>query len=224
MEAGFLSPQTAAEKVLEHYAARLNAVEINYTFHRTPSASTIENWVRLTPEGFRFCLKAHRKITHFLRLENAKQMTEFFLRAIDPLRVTGRLGVVLFQLPPYFRRDVDVLGGFVKDLPPDVRCTFEFRHESWRDEAVYRVLEDRNIAYCLAESEKLEPPDVITADFVYFRLRKPHYSPADRAAIEEKAGGMLADGKSVFLFFKHEDTPAGALYAEQALAKLGGAP
>ena len=146
-----------------------------------------------------------------------------FLGAIDPLRVTHRLGVVLFQLPPHFRRDVDVLGNFVRDLPPDIRYTFEFRHESWHDDAVYRVLEDRNIAYCLAESEKIEPPNVTTADFVYFRLRKPDYSPDDRAAIEEKASGLLADGKSVFLFFKHEDTPEGALYAEEALAKLSGA-
>ncbi len=143
--------------------------------------------------------------------------------AIDPLRVTHRLGVVLFQLPPHFRRDVDVLGNFVKDLPSDIRYTFEFRHESWHDQAVYRVLGEHNIAYCLAESEKIEPPDVTTADFVYFRLRKPDYAAADRTAIEKKAGGLLADGKSVFLFFKHEDTPEGALYAEEALAKLGGA-
>ena len=219
----FYPAKLPQKKFLEHYATRLNAVEINYTFRRTPSASTVENWVNITPEGFCFCLKAHMKITHILKLENAKDMTDFFLRAIDPLRVTHRLGVVLFQLPPHFRRDVDVLGNFVKDLPSDIRYTFEFRHESWHDQAVYRVLGEHNIAYCLAESEKIEPPDVTTADFVYFRLRKADYAAADRTAIEEKAGGLLADGKSVFLFFKHEDTPEGALYAEEALAKLGGA-
>ena len=218
----FYPAKLPQKKFLEHYATRLNAVEINYTFRRTPSASTVENWVNITPEGFCFCLKAHMKITHILKLENAKDMTDFFLRAIDPLRVTKRLGVVLFQLPPHFRCDVDVLSNFVKDSPSDIRYTFEFRHESWHDQAVYRVLEEHNIAYCLAESEKIEPPDVTTADFVYFRLRKPDYSPEASTAIEEKAGGLLAAGKSVFLFFKHEDTPEGALYAEEALAKMGG--
>lgn len=194
----FYPAKVPQKKFLEHYATRLNAVEINYTFRRTPSATTVENWVNTTPEGFCFCLKAQMKITHILRLKNAKEMTDFFLRSIDPLRVTKRLGVVLFQLPPHLKRDVELLAEFAAGLPEDLRYAFEFRHESWHDDSVYQVLEKHKICCCLAESEKIEPPDVITADFVYFRLRKADYTCEDRSAIWEKSEGLLAEGKTVF--------------------------
>lgn len=215
----FYPEKLAAAKFLEHYASRLNSVEINYTFRRTPSGSTIENWVKATPEGFLFCVKAHMRITHILRLKNAKEPTDFFLRAIDPLRVKKRLGVVLFQLPPQFQRDLDVLGAFLAGLPEDLRFAFEFRHESWHDEAVYELLKKHNACFCLAESEKLEPPEVVTADFVYFRLRKAEYAQADRDAIWTKTKALLGEGKTVFLFFKHEETPDGALHAEDMLRR-----
>jgi uncharacterized protein YecE (DUF72 family) len=216
----FYPQKVPARLFLEHYAGRLNSVEINYTFRRTPSESTIENWVNQTPEGFRFCIKAHQRITHMKRLKDAKESTEFFLRAIDPLRVTKRLGVVLFQLPPNFSSDVDRLTAFLADLPKDLRFAFEFRHESWHDDAVYDALAKHNTCFCLAESEKLVAPDVITADFVYLRLRMPDYTPEDRAAIRAKVQDLLGQDKSVFLFFKHEDTPAGALYAEEVLKQV----
>ena len=213
----FYPQKLPVKKFLEYYASRLNAVEINYTFRRNPSASTIENWVNITPPGFSFCLKAHMRITHVLKLQNAQEATEFFLRSVDPLRVTGRLGVILFQLPPFFQRNSEVLEAFLKELPKDMRFAFEFRHKSWHDNAVYDLLRKHNVCYCLAESDKLEPPDVMTADFAYFRLRKAEYPPEERQAILEKAQQLLSGGKSVFLFFKHEETPDGALYAEELL-------
>jgi uncharacterized protein YecE (DUF72 family) len=209
------------KKFLEHYAKRLNAVEINYTFRRTPSAATLESWAKATPEGFSFSIKAHQRITHIARLKDAREQTEFFLNSIDPLRTAQRLGVVLFQLPPYLRCDVALLADFLAILPGGLRYTFEFRHASWQTDAVYRLLEGHNVSYCLAESENLEPPDVITADFVYFRLRKPEYTVEDRQVIWAKTNDLLESGKSVFLFFKHEDTPEGALYAEEMLRKAG---
>jgi uncharacterized protein YecE (DUF72 family) len=215
----FYPQKLVAKKFLEYYAGRLNAVEINYTFRRNPSAGTIEGWVNATPPHFCFCLKAHMRITHIQRLKDAGEATEFFLRSIDPLRVTKRLGVVLFQLPPYFQRDLDVLAAFLAELPKDIRFTFEFRHKSWHDQAVYELLQKHNVSYCLAESDKLESPDVITADFVYFRLRKAEYNAEDRQAIWEKTSELSSAGKDVFLFFKHEETPAGALYAEEMLAR-----
>ena len=217
----FYPQKLPQKKFLEHYATRLNAVEINYTFRRTPSATTLESWVSATPEGFSFSIKAHQRITHIARLKEAREPAEFFLRSIEPLRDSKRLGVVLFQLPPYLRCDVALLSDFLAVLPQGLRYAFEFRHASWHSDAVYTALEKHNICYCLAESETLEPPDVITADFVYFRLRKPDYTPEDREAIWAKTSGLLAAGKSVFLFFKHEDTPQGALYAEQVLQKAG---
>ena len=142
-------PQT---RFLEHYATRLNSVESNYTFRQTPKITTLEKWIAAVPESFRFSVKAHQRITHFARLKpEAKEPTEFFLRAIDPLHAAGRLGVVLFQLPPNFKLDLDRLKGFLPNLPEDMRCAFEFRHESWHDDAVYALLEEHGVCLCLAE-------------------------------------------------------------------------
>lgn len=199
---------------LKHYASRLNAVEINYTFRQLPSQSTIENWIAATPDTFRFALKAHQKITHILRLRDT-EFAQVFFRAIDVLRVTKRLGPVLFQLPPNFKADAALLESFAAALPTDVRCAFEFRNVSWLADETYRVLEKFGISLCLAESDKLEIPHVFTAPFVYSRLRKEDYSPEERTEIRQRAADMLAAGRDVYLFFKHEDTPAGALYAEE---------
>lgn len=212
----FYPEKLPQKRFLEHYASRLNSVEINYTFRRNPAEKTVRNWIETTPDGFLFTLKAHQRITHFKRLkEDARDPTEFFLKAVEPLRAAGRLGVILFQLPPNLRRDVERLRNFAAILPDGMRFAFEFRHESWFDDAVYAALSERNLCLCLAESETLEAPPVETADFVYFRLRKPDYSEDERAAFAEQARGTLERGKDVFLYFKHEDSPAGALYAEQ---------
>jgi len=219
----FYPAKLPATKFLEHYAQRLNAVEINYTFRHMPAAKTLESWVAATPPGFVFALKAHMRITHILRLKNAEEATSIFLRSIDPLRSARRLGPVLFQLPPQMRCDTAVLSAFLENLPEDLRYAFEFRHASWLVDEVYRLLERRNISLCVAESEKLEVPEVITADFVYYRLRKPEYTAEDVDAIAARARGLLGQGKDLFLMFKHEDTPDGALHAEEVLRKAGGA-
>ena len=201
---------------LKHYATRLNAVEINYTFRQLPRAATLENWVSATPEGFSFACKAHMRITHLLRLKES-EFTGLFFRAIDPLRVTRRLGPVLFQLPPNFKADVALLAAFLEKLPGDMRYAFEFRNQSWLREEVYRLLEARSASLCLAESEKFEVPEVITAGFVYVRLRKDDYSPEERREIAERSRRLLAGGRDVYVFFKHEDSPAGAEYAGELL-------
>jgi uncharacterized protein YecE (DUF72 family) len=216
----FYPAKLPAAKFLEHYAQRLNAVEINYTFRRMPAAATLEKWAAATPPGFLFALKAHMRITHVLRLKDAAEATSVFLRSIDPLRPARRLGPILFQLPPQMRCDVALLGSFLECLPEDLRYAFEFRHASWLVDDVYRLLERRNISLCVAESEKLEVPEVITADFVYFRLRKPDYTAEDIDAIFRRAQSLLEQGKDLFLMFKHEDTPDGALHAEEVLRKV----
>jgi uncharacterized protein YecE (DUF72 family) len=205
------------KRFLEHYAGRLNAVEINYTFRRLPAAATLESWARATPAGFVFAPKAHMKITHSLRLKNAEDFTAAFFRALEPLSEAGRLGPVLFQLPPQMRADAATLAAFLSLVPRVVRCAFEFRHESWFDEAVYDVLRRHNAALCLAESEKLEAPPVHTADFAYFRLRKPDYSEADLDQLRGRAEELVTGGRDVYVFFKHEETPQGALWAERIL-------
>jgi uncharacterized protein YecE (DUF72 family) len=211
-------PANAKQKdFLSYYAQRLNSVEINYTFRQLPSATTLENWVNATKPGFVFSLKAPMRITHVLRLKDAGQFTDVFLRAIDPLRAVRRLGPILFQLPPHFPCNVALLTEFLGRLPQDIRFAFEFRHASWLAAPVYEALQRHGVALCLAESEKLEVPEVITAGFLYYRLRKPEYTPEDRKQISGRVKEFLQAGKDVFVFFKHEDTPEGALYAEELL-------
>ena len=212
----FYAEKLPAKKFLSYYATRLNAVEINYTFRRLPSAATLENWVNDTKPGFVFALKAHMRITHIQRLKPS-EFTEVFFRAIDPLRTARRLGPVLFQLPPALKCDQALLGDFLATLPPDVRCAFEFRHASWLTDSVYALLEKHGVALCLAESEKLVIPKVITSSFVYSRLRMPEYTEDDRKEIAARVQEVLGSGRDSYVFFKHEETPAGALYAEELL-------
>jgi uncharacterized protein YecE (DUF72 family) len=157
------------------------------------------------------------RITHILRLNNAAEATALFLKMIDPLRSARRLGPILFQLPPALKCDVALLRNYLELLPGDLRYAFEFRHASWLVEEVYDTLRQRNVSLCVAESERLEVPQVITADFVYYRLRKPEYSPDDVAAIVTRSKEVLATGRDLYLMFKHGETPEGALNAETVL-------
>src|SRR5580692_8125323 len=216
---GFYPAKLPSKQFLKHYAERLNCVEINYTFRRLPSASTLQSWVEATPAGFVFAVKANQRITHILRIRNAEQATELFLKMIDPLRSARRLGPILFQLGPTMKADVALLHDYLQLLPTDQRYAFEFRHASWLAEPVYDELRRRNVSLCVAESEKLEVPEVVTADFVYYRLRKPDYTEADVDAFAARAGELLATGRDLYLMFKHEETPDGALHAEMVLKK-----
>jgi len=157
------------------------------------------------------------RITHINRLQES-EFTGLFFKALEPLRAARRLGPVLFQLPPNFQADPAVLEAFLGTLPEDIRTTFEFRNASWLNDETYRLLERHRVALCLAESEKFEVPQVITAQFVYARLRKENYSAEDLREIAQRARQQLAEARDVFLFFKHEDTPDGALHAEELLA------
>jgi uncharacterized protein YecE (DUF72 family) len=204
---GFYPAKLPAKGFLKHYAERLNSVEINYTFRRLPARATLASWVEATPAGFVFAVKANQRITHILRLKNAGEATEVFFRAIDPLRSARRLGPVLFQLPPNLKCDVPLLADYLALLPTDIRHAFEFRHASWLAEPVYELLRRHNAALCLAESEKLEIPEAITAE----------YSPEDLDSIAVRTRQLLATGRDLYLMFKHEDTPDGALNAERLL-------
>ena len=217
----FYPAKLAAADFLNHYATRLNLVEVNYTFRRIASASTFAKWVAATPEGFRFSPKAHMKITHSLKLDNAEDFTRFFLGSLEPLRHAGRLAPILFQLAPSFKADRDRLGAFVSKLPKQDRYTFEFRHASWFEEAIYSTLRENNVALCLAENEKLETPEVVTADFVYLRLRKEDYSEEEQAQLASQVKNHLSAGRIVYALFKHEETPAGAFCAEKLVNAAG---
>ena len=217
---GFYPAKLAATKFLQHYASRLNTVEVNYTFRHFPTEKTLRNWLAITPAEFKFSVKAHQNITHVKRLKDAAEYTRGFLTALQPLFEENRIGMVLFQLPPFLKAAPDLLQEFLSQLPKSTRFSFEFRHPSWFNDQVFEILRKNNSALCVAESEKLESPDVTTADFSYYRLRKPEYTAQELQHTSQKLRQHLDAGRDVFVYFKHEETPAGALYAEQILASI----
>jgi uncharacterized protein YecE (DUF72 family) len=211
----FYPAKLGAARFLNYYAGRLNSLEVNYTFSKDASAELLRGWAEDTPTDFVFAVKAHRRITHIKRLRaEAVKLTADFLDSLEPLRKAKKLGPVLFQLPPNFKCDVGRLREFLADLPRGLRAAFEFRHESWFVEEVYAALRQAGAALCHAESEKIVTPNVATADFHYLRLRKERYSAKSVAQKVRR----LAHSGDVFVYFKHEDTPAGALNAEAVLA------
>lgn len=213
----FYPAKLASAKFLSYYATRLNSVEVNYTFRRFPTEKLLEGWIAATPADFRFALKAHQMITHIKRLRGTRDWVTRFVSSLRPLEDARKLGPTLFQLPPHLKCDLELLKGFLEELPPGLRSAFEFRHESWFCEEVYEALRAKNAALCQAESEKLETPSVQTADFAYFRLRKDKYSPKELAAVRAT---VVEGGKRgpVFAYFKHEETPEGALCAERLIS------
>ncbi len=192
--------------MLGYYAERLGAVEINNTFYRMPSRSVLESWADQVPPSFRFSIKASRKITHFKRLKDTADETAYLIETLGALG--DRLGVVLFQLPPNFRCDLERLEAFADLLPATVPAAFEFRHQSWRDEAVHDVLRSRGLALCHADTDEDDDEEpVSTADWGYLRLRRAEYADAD---LRRWVDRIRAPGwERAFVFFKHEDAGAG---------------
>jgi uncharacterized protein YecE (DUF72 family) len=211
----FYPEKFPAAKMLAFYAERFNTVEVNYTFYRIPTPPLLEGWAKGTPPGFTFTLKAPRRITHDSKLQRCEELTQNFCRTAATLG--SKLGVLLFQLPPTFKRNDDVLTAFVELLPEGTRAAFEFRHESWFDDRVFDALRARHLALCIADSEKLSTPVVVTADYAYFRLRDEGYQEAD---IERWATTIrgLAGPRDAFVYFKHEEEGKGPDFARRLLA------
>ena len=210
----FYPEDLPASQWLSYYAERFGSVEINNTFYRVPKPDVFAGWAKQVPDGFRFAVKATRRITHIKRLKNVEEETAFFLRAAEPL--AEKLGVVLFQLPPNLKKDVERLGRFLGLLPSSGRFALEFREPSWFDEEVFSLLRSRGCALCLAETDEQPVDDLVsTAPFAYLRLRKTEYGDAELEAWAERIGRER--WKDVFLFFKHEDEGLGPKFAERFL-------
>jgi len=215
----FYPEKFATTRMLAYYSERLATVEINYTFYRSPKPDILAAWSGQTPEHFRFTLKAPKRITHDARLRDCGESLKYFL---DTAATLGRkLGMLLFQLPPYFRKDLAVLDAFLEIMPAGTRAAFEFRHASWLDGEVFERLRARNLTLCVADSEKMTTPVEVTADHGYFRLRDEGYTPADierwARTIQEKTAGC----REVFVYFKHEEAGKGPQFARQLLDALG---
>lgn len=216
----FYPPTVPAKKLLQYYATRLNTVEVNYTFRSLPSASTAQNWLDATPDNFRFSFKAPQRITHILRLRNCSDELRQFVESLASIIECGRMGVVLFQLPPNMKVDEERLVSFLNDTQTmNLRLAFEFRHESWFSPEIYSQLRKHGAALCIAESDELTTPEEHTAPFSCYRLRKSEYSARDLSSIRAKLKTQVARG-DVFAYFKHEESPVGALHAVSILEGL----
>jgi uncharacterized protein YecE (DUF72 family) len=217
---GFYPQALPQRKFLEYYATQLNSVEVNYTFHQLPTESMLAGWLAATGASFRFSFKAPQRITHVLRLKDCSDTVAALARALAPVEAAGRMGVVLFQLPPNFKVDVPRLASFLVEANKcGLRMAFEFRHSTWFCDEVYAVLHRHSVALCVAESDDLETPDIVTASFASYRFRKSGYSQAQLDAIETILRRRSADGE-IFAYFKHELQPTGAICAVDTLRKL----
>jgi len=213
----FYPKDLSVTKMLAYYSQRFATTEINYTFRRLPSDKTLNNWLAQTPSQFRFTLKALQQITDFRRLKNCSGVVKSFLAVAAKLG--SKRGALLFQLPPSFKRDLAVLDDFLAGLPSNAKAAFEFRNESWFTDEVFDLMRRHKTALCIADSEKLTTPAVFTAPFTYFRLRRGNYSQSElrrwAKLIEQPDSPMPV--QETYVYFKHEDTPEGALYAEELL-------
>lgn len=214
----FYPEKLASSKMLAFYAGHFPTVEINATFYRMPTPSTVLGWAAQVPPTFRLTLKAPRRITHDKRLTDVADPVQAFCAAARTLG--PQLGALLFQLPPTFKRDLAVLDAFLETLPQEVRAAFEFRHDSWLDEEVYARLRGRNFALCIADSEARSTPDLTTADYAYYRLRDEGYQDDDIRDWTRRVQEAQSRVEDVFVYFKHEDEGKGTQFGLRMMELL----
>lgn len=203
--------------MLSFYAKQFSTVEINHSFYRMPTETTLLNWAKSVPQGFRFALKANQQITHIKRLRNCGDTLKRFLEVTSVLQDGDHLGPVLVQLPPTFKFDKPLLEEFLALRPPAFTFAFEVRHASWYTEETYALLRECGTALCLADTEKETPLEILTADFTYVRLRREEYAPEQLKEWRRRFDGWLAEGVDVYVYFKHEDAGKAPAYARQLL-------
>jgi uncharacterized protein YecE (DUF72 family) len=209
-------------QMLGYYAGRFSTVEINNTFYRLPSEKVLAEWAQQTPPGFIFTLKAPRRITHEARLRDCEELLGVFSTRAQTLG--PKLGVLLFQLPPWFKKDLRVLDAFLEQMPSGLAAAFEFRNASWFADDVYARLKARNLALCIADTADATTPLVPTADYGYFRLRDEGYREPDIREWAETIRQHARDWRDVFVYFKHEAEGRGAEFAQLLARVISQAP
>jgi len=212
---GTFYPEDLPDKQMLHfYAERFSAVEINNTFYRMPKPAVLEAWASEVPACFKFVLKAPQRITHMQRLKDSGDSVSYLLKVAAALK--ERLGPLLFQLPPFLKKDMPRLRDFLPLLPLECRAAFEFRHQSWFDDEVFTLLREHQKALCIAEAEnELEIPFISTADWGYLRLRRPDYGDPELKAWGERL--QEHKWRDSFVFFKHEEEGKGPAMAKRFL-------
>src|SRR5450432_159080 len=214
----FYPEDLPTSKMLSYFAERLPTTEINYSFHRIPSAKTIEGWYKATPENFKFSLKAPQKVTHWQKLRNCGDTLRYFHQVICDLE--KKLGCVLFQLPPTLKKDAALLKDFLVDIPDGMRAAFEFRDPGWFSDDIYELLKGKNLALCIADSEKIATPEIATANYGYLRLRREDYRSADITRWSEVLKKNESGWSDAYVYFKHEESGIGPKLAQQMIELL----
>ena len=204
--------------MLEHYAARLNGVELNGGFYRTPPATTLERWRDGTPPGFLFCMKANRGLTYSADAFDRVGLAHLFTERIAAMG--DRLGPVLLQFPPVRQRNLELLDRLLGALDRPAAC--EFRHPSWFDASVYEVIKRHGGAMVVTDEEKWpQAPLVELGPFAYFRLRRGYSVRALEKWIEI-VRSAAASHRDVHVYFKHDpQAPRLALRLRDALDRGG---
>ena len=205
-----------ATRRLRFYAERFDTVEINATFRRMPTEKAVAGWAAATPAGFVFTVKAPGRITHSRRLRDVDELVRDFCEIARGLG--DKVGPLFFQLPPNFKKELGRLRDVLTQIPPDLRCAFEFRHPSWFTDDVYEALRARDAALCVADTEEGHTPDETTASWGYYRLRNVAYT---RTALARWSRALTRPGRSeVFCYFKHEETASGPALARRLRRRL----
>ena len=212
---GTFYPEDLPDKqMLRFYGERFRSVEINNTFYRMPKSSVFESWAAEVPAEFKFVIKASQRITHMQRLKDADDSVSYLLKVCGVLK--QRLGPLLFQLPPFFKKDVPRLRDFLPLIPAANRAAFEFRHQSWFDDEVFELLREHQATLCIAEADnELQIPFVSTADWGYLRLRRADYGDAELAGWVDRL--RQQSWRETFVFFKHEEAGKGPKMARRFL-------
>ena len=204
--------------MLAFYASRFPTVEINNTFYRMPARQALAKWAEETPESFSFVLKAPKRITHEKRLGDVADPVRYLFEAASVMG--AKLGPVLFQLPPFFKKDLARLQAFLALLPPGQRAALEFRHQSWFADDVYETLRAAGAALCLADTDEGSTPAVATADWGYLRLRRTEY---DDSSLADWATTVHAQPwGEAYVFLKHEEEGKGPAFAARLIERLAG--
>ena len=207
----FYPGDVGEQDLLRCYAGQFTTVELNYTFYRMPNVRTVQGWAKDTPDPFAFALKAPRRITHDLRLRDAGDALTYFCDTAKALR--GKLGPLLFQVPQFLRKDLSRLEDFLHQVPPGFRTAFEFRNATWYADDVFECMRRFGVALCITESEQRDTPFESTADFGYFRLRKPDYSDAELEVWAKRIDAAAGQWQDAFVYFKHEGEGKGPSFA-----------
>jgi uncharacterized protein YecE (DUF72 family) len=207
-------PKDLAKKHwLKWYAGQFPTTEINGSFYRTPSLQAVRSWRDQTPKNFLFAWKASKFITHWKRLteksENSIALMETRLAALAP-----KVGVVLFQLPPQFPKNFERLASFLPMLPRHHSYAFEFRHRSWYDESIIKLLRAHGVSLCLSDHHDAPAPWEITARHVYVRGHGPtgryrdNYPEGTLRAWAREIRKWRRQGRTVFVYFDNDQKSA----------------